>query len=37
MLRVRSYIATVRNYDRPVFQAPVDAIAGRRFIPVSAA
>jgi transposase len=36
-LRLRSYIATVRNHDRPVFQALIDAIAGHPFIPVSPA
>lgn len=36
-LRVRSYIATVRKHELPVFQALVDAIAGRPFIPASAA
>ena len=36
-LRVRSYIATVRKHKLPVFQAIVDAIAGRPFIPTSAA
>ncbi len=36
-LRVRSYIDTVRKHDRPIFQALVDAIAGRPFIPTSAA
>lgn len=35
-LRVRSYIATVRKHKLPVFQALVDAIAGRPFIPTSA-
>lgn len=36
-LRVRSYIDTVRKHDLPVFQALVDAVAGRPFIPASAA
>lgn len=35
-LRVRSYIATVRKHKLPVFQALVDALAGRPFIPSSA-
>jgi transposase len=35
-LRLRSYIATVRKHDLPVFQAIVDAIEGHPFIPVSA-
>jgi len=36
-LRVRGYIDTVRKHNLPVFQALVDAIAGRPFIPVSPA
>ena len=35
-LRVRSYIDTVRKNDLPIFQALVDAMAGRPFIPASA-
>jgi transposase len=35
-LRVRSYIDTVRKHDLPIFQALVDAIAGRPFMPTSA-
>ena len=36
-LRVRSYIDTVRKHDLPIFQAIVDAIVGRPFMPTSAA
>ena len=36
-LRLRSYIDTARKHELPVFQAIIDAIAGRPFIPVSAA
>ena len=36
-LRLRSYIDTARKHELPVFQAIVDAMAGRPFIPVSAA
>lgn len=36
-LRLRSYIDTARKHELPAFQAIIDAIAGRPFIPVSAA
>lgn len=36
-LRVRSYIDTVRKHDLSIFQALVDAVAGRPFMPTSAA
>lgn len=35
-LRVRSYIDTVRKHKLPIFQALVDAVEGRPFIPASA-